>query len=267
MLLAAARDQGEALALWERAMDRVEQALRVSWREGLRAMRGEALALGRVPLRLPAQRVPVVSLAGEIFVRHDPLSRQGLIERLAAHGLAVRTAPVSEWVFYTDWLQNQGITRKAGLGGRVRQWFKRRVFAQVMEAFAPSGLTRVHAAPTDHLIRAAAPYVSPMLTGEAVLTVGGAFHDILAPACGVVAIGPFGCMPTRVAEAVLAKRFDTQTLAGIHPERVRGLPPHAHGKLPLLCVETDGNPYPQLIEARLEAFCLQALRLHEAMAG
>ncbi|MCI5138855.1 MAG: hypothetical protein D3922_10670, partial [Candidatus Electrothrix sp. AR1] len=36
-------------------------------------------------------------------------------------------------------------------------------------------------------------------------------------------------------------------------------------KLPFICIETDGNPFPQLIEARMEAFCLQAERLNEQM--
>jgi hypothetical protein len=35
--------------------------------------------------------------------------------------------------------------------------------------------------------------------------------------------------------------------------------------LPFLAVESDGSPFPQLIEAKLEAFCLRALRLHERM--
>ncbi|WP_420208785.1 hypothetical protein [Candidatus Electronema sp. JC] len=32
-----------------------------------------------------------------------------------------------------------------------------------------------------------------------------------------------------------------------------------------MAIETDGNPFPQLIEARMEAFCLQAQRLNEQM--
>ena len=36
-------------------------------------------------------------------------------------------------------------------------------------------------------------------------------------------------------------------------------------KLPFLAIETDGNAFPQIIEARIEAFSLQAKRLHEKM--
>jgi hypothetical protein len=35
--------------------------------------------------------------------------------------------------------------------------------------------------------------------------------------------------------------------------------------LPFLAVESDGSPFPQVIEAKLEAFCLRARRMHEQM--
>ena len=46
-----------------------------------------------------------------------------------------------------------------------------------------------------------------MLTGEAILTVGAALHEILHPVCGIISIGPFGCMPSRVAESILSEKF------------------------------------------------------------
>jgi hypothetical protein len=35
--------------------------------------------------------------------------------------------------------------------------------------------------------------------------------------------------------------------------------------LPFLAIESDGSPFPQLIDAKLEAFCLRAKRLHDRM--
>jgi hypothetical protein len=32
--------------------------------------------------------------------------------------------------------------------------------------------------------------------------------------------------------------------------------------LPFLAIESDGSPFPQLIDAKLETFCLRAERLH-----
>jgi hypothetical protein len=34
-------------------------------------------------------------------------------------------------------------------------------------------------------------------------------------------------------------------------------------ELPFLAVESDGSPFPQVIDAKLETFCLRAERLHE----
>ncbi|WP_243357948.1 BadF/BadG/BcrA/BcrD ATPase family protein [Fundidesulfovibrio terrae] len=264
-LAACARDRGEAQEALGAAARRVGEAMGRSWKEALAAMRRESATLARIPLTAKVSELPRVSLLGEIYVRHDPLSRQNLMENLARRGMVVRTSPVSEWVFYTDWLQNEAITERPDMKGRLKQWFKRRVYRQVREATLPSGLVANHEPDVREALRAGSALMSPMLTGEAILTVGAALHDILNPACGVMAIGPFGCMPARLAESVLTKSFTTDTLARIYPWRVRRLPPQARGPLPLVTVETDGNPFPQLIEARLEAFCLQAMRLHEAM--
>jgi hypothetical protein len=38
-------------------------------------------------------------------------------------------------------------------------------------------------------------------------------------------------------------------------------------ELPFLAIETDGNPFPQIINAKLEVFMMQAMRLHESMRG
>ena len=39
-----------------------------------------------------------------------------------------------------------------------------------------------------------------------------------------------------------------------------------HPALPFLSIETDGSVFPQIIEARLETFCLQVERLHNTVA-
>jgi uncharacterized protein (UPF0335 family) len=38
-----------------------------------------------------------------------------------------------------------------------------------------------------------------------------------------------------------------------------------HPALPFLSIESDGNIFPQIIEARLETFCLQVERLHHTI--
>jgi predicted nucleotide-binding protein (sugar kinase/HSP70/actin superfamily) len=101
--------------------------------------------------------------------------------------------------------------------------------------------------------------------GECILTVGLSLREILEESCGVISIGPFGCMPSRVAEAVLKKEMDVRGKA-----RMPGWDEKAHlfadiDTFPFLSIETDGSPFPQLIEANLEAFVLQARRVHEKL--
>ena len=63
---------------------------------------------------------------------------------------------------------------------------------------AESGL--VHAKPLDMetIIQNASPYISRDLPGEAVLTIGASLAEVVSHTCGVIAIGPFGCMPNRL---------------------------------------------------------------------
>ena len=51
-------------------------------------------------------------------------------------------------------------------------------------------------------LKAAQGYVRPDLEGEAVLTVGGPLHEWREGRIdGVVSVGPFECMPNKIAEA------------------------------------------------------------------
>lgn len=227
-----------------------------------------AKRLAGIPLKAPYALLPKLSLIGEIYVRHDPISLQGLVDTLAAQGFVVRTAPVSEWVLYTDWLTRTGMEGRRSMGWWVRYAAKRHIDRQIRRVLAPSGLIYEGSGLEVSEITDAGRHLIPeRLTGETILTVGAAFHDIFHPACGVISIGPFGCMPSRIAEAVLYDSFRTsvyQKLYGKNGRMPKWLKEEER-KLPFLSIETDGNPFPQLIEARLEAFCLQASRLHERM--
>ena len=75
-------------------------------------------------------------------------------------------------------------------------------------------------------------------------------------------------MPSRVAESILKEELTTTEVRELaahnghapHPSLLAG-----DRKLPFLAIETDGSAFPQIIEARLEAFCLQAQRVNEMM--
>jgi predicted nucleotide-binding protein (sugar kinase/HSP70/actin superfamily) len=79
---------------------------------------------------------------------------------------------------------------------------------------------------------------------------------------GIISIGPFGCMPSRIAEAVLNQQLSRHKQKISLQELVRkvqGIYPH----LPFLSIESDGSAFPQLIDVKLEAFALQVARINE----
>jgi predicted nucleotide-binding protein (sugar kinase/HSP70/actin superfamily) len=137
---------------------------------------------------------------------------------------------------------------------------------RIQSILAGTGL--VHGKPLNiqSIINNASLYISPDLAGEAILTVGSSLTEIVSHTCGVIAIGPFGCMPNRLAEAILNEAMNRDGKLATDPNnhRLRSTLTHVDD-LPFLAIESDGSPFPQVINAKLEAFCLRAERLHNSM--
>ncbi|TIH19375.1 activase [Marinifilum sp. JC120] len=257
----AAEDKNAALKLFWKVRQDLLGAM-ASWKEFSKALRKAADDFSSIKLAKPVQEYPVISLLGEIYVRHDPLARRSLPEKLTEQGFIMRVAPVLEWMKYTDWLNRNSIEGKAELKTLITQGVKSYFERRIRHILAKSGMLFYPGPNVREVVSHGKPHISEQLTGEAILTVGTSLHEIMSPSCGVISIGPFGCMPSRVAEAVLSEKFRAGS-AGKKATSVLD----ADSRLPFLAIETDGNPFPQLIEARLEAFCLQARRLHERMTA
>ena len=104
------------------------------------------------------------------------------------------------------------------------------------------------------------------LLGEAILTIGGTLGDVATHTCGVISIGPFGCMPNRISEAILGEIMTAPRKLATDPanKKLRALLAGVDD-LPFLAIESDGSPFPQLISAKLETFLLRAERFHRHM--
>jgi hypothetical protein len=152
------------------------------------------------------------------------------------------------------------------LGFHVRRTVQNRWERRIKHILASSGQVLAEPIDVETVLRRAAPHLSNQLHGEAVLTVGGALEDIANRVCGVISIGPFGCMPSRISEAILSVNMtrEGKFLGDGKDPRVRAILDGVDD-LPFLAIETDGSPFPQVVLARLEAFCLQAERLHRRM--
>ena len=272
MLLADAKDTETAMHLFQSAWDDIMTVLADGGYKTLLAqLRHTADRLRSVELKRPVRDVPLISLTGEIFVRRDGLSRQYLTERLAEMGFATVCTPVAEWVFYSEYLvQMDLIDHRMSLADKMRFHLRRHYMKKCEQTIrgilSRSGLVGPASADVAAVLRHGTPYLSPQLTGEAILTIGGALTDIATHVCGVIAIGPFGCMPNRLSESILIDTMTSREKRALEPHN-RCLAPILDGldTLPFLAVESDGSPFPQLINAKLETFCLRAERLHARM--
>ncbi len=272
MILVNAVEQQKALKIFEDEWQAILAALQKGGFSILEAQLGRtARHLRPIPMKQSPETVPAITLSGEIFVRRDALSRQYITERLAEKGFATTCSPVAEWVLYCNYMVDQGLspdsmTMLEKLKFKIRNKFQARYERRIKSALSASGL--VHAEPVDieAFVNNASAYISKNLPGEAVLTVGGSLAEIVSYSCGVIAIGPFGCMPNRLSEAILNETMTREVKLATEPanQELKAVLTDIE-ELPFLAIESDGSPFPQLIDAKLETFCLRAERLHKRM--
>ncbi|MBC2716482.1 MAG: activase [Desulfobacteraceae bacterium] len=272
MILTNAVDVNEGIDIFEKEWGRILETFETENFAGLeKRLQETSQTLGGIRMKLPPEDVPVIYLAGEIFVRRDGLSRRYLTELLAKRGFATVCAPIAEWMIYSDYLVDKKLVYMSmTLLEKLGFMIKKRVMAKhekrLKNLLRKSGLVHAEIVDMDTIIDNAKPYVSPNLTGEVVLTVGSALTEVSNQACGVIAIGPFGCMPNRMSEAILNETMNRVDKLSTAPKdmRLKSILEDVEA-LPFLAVESDGSPFPQLIHAKLEAFCLRAERLHHRM--
>ncbi len=149
---------------------------------------------------------PKVLLTGEIYVRLDNFSNNNVIRELEDLNVKVKLAPFREWVNYTTWLRLKRLTLLKTKRRRVYfTWLLQRIIEQRLYKIFAKSLNW----PVDHkieeILKTAKPYLRKLKPlGESALTIGLPLllwqkREI----AGAVVIGPFECMPTRIAETQL----------------------------------------------------------------
>lgn len=271
-LIALAEDRTAALRVFHAECERILSALEhESAGRFHRALAAAAERLRRIPLKMPVARAPTVELTGEIFVRRDAFSSLDIADRLAEKGFVVTNAPIGEWMYYVNFLIRNGMVEsRFSVAGRidffVSTTVQRHIERRIKRILARSGLASGELIDIDGLLKHKYHVVPKLLTGEHDLVVAGMLKHSFDHLCGMVSVGPFGCMQLRFAEAVsvpLATYGDKEASF-----EAASVPVHRNGfapadRFPFLNVECDGNPFPQLLEARFESFCLQAARVAE----
>jgi len=270
MILANAVDTQKATEIFEQEWRAILTALEAKEFSVFEAqLRRTSKNLRQIPMQQPPETVPTITLSGEIFVRRDALSRQYITERLAKKGFATSCSPVAEWVLYSNYLVDAGLSAESmtmteKLKFKIRNKFQARYEKRIKSILSESGLVHAEPVDIDTFIKNASSYISKNLAGEAVLTVGGSLAEIVSQSCGVIAIGPFGCMPNRLSESILNETMTSTGKMATEPNNQQLKAVLADFEnLPFLAIESDGSPFPQLIDAKLETFCLRAERLHK----
>lgn len=181
-------------------------------------------ALARDPAKERA--VANVGMFGEIYVRSEPFVNEFLIDRLEEHGIRTYLAPINEWAQYINeenaW--ELELEERAAFGRRncspwemLRRLFGRRhqIEPAIKLRWMRYRLERLRAPfhriagwlddpPVSETVALAAEKVPRHTRGELLLSWGLAQEIEKNPHLhGMVAIGPFGCMPSKVVSTLL----------------------------------------------------------------
>ncbi|MFW6279234.1 MAG: CoA activase, partial [Bacillota bacterium] len=270
-ILALSEDRKQAEEIFAKVSDDLFSALASKpWRSVKSLMKSKAAELAQIKLKMPLEEAPKVGLTGEVYVRNDKFSRQFLVEKLAEKNIVTKVSPFNEWMYYIDYLlQNKLLLPQPSFLDRFKNklegYYKRKVEKDVKEIWTESGLYEPHLTDVEEVIESTEGLMSEELTGETILTIGAAVDEIIENVHGMIAIGPFGCMPNRVSESIIKDTLEKQKekiTAHVDNELVSKVLDE-FSSLPFLAIEADGNKFPQVIEARIEAFCLQVRRINE----
>ncbi len=273
-LLALAVDRDDAIETFESQWNRILAVFSESrTRELYRVLEEVAESLSRVPLKRPLSEAKKVELMGEVFVRRDYFSCGDLMDRLIENEIVVKKSHFFEWLKYVDTIIKKGIYEpnfglKDQLQFDVKLHLQQHYEKKTKQILARSGLYDYELIDIEKSLKYGGKFFDVRFRGESILVTGNFFKNILHESHGMISIGPFACMPTRVIEAVLSSEATMDVKREIEPHNAEYWSQFDDLKeLPFLSIETDGNPFPQILEARIEAFCLQVERLHQRLQG
>ena len=234
-------------------------------------LKRSAKVLKEIPLKMKLHDAPEVSIMGEIFVRRDAFSNKSIAKRLAEKGFVARTAHISEWLYYLTYMIKNKLhipeyTMLGWLEFVVTDVTQRHIELKIKKLLEKSDLYVAEAVDIDDIVKYSEHILPKSLKGEPGMILGVTLRDVFTKYAGVVNIGPFSCMPVRYTEGIAANNLDYKSQMEAYDKagmKLKDLGFKENDRMPFLTIEADGNPYPQLLEARFESFCLQAGRVAE----
>jgi predicted CoA-substrate-specific enzyme activase len=227
-----------------------------------------------VPYRIPVSESKYIALTGEIFVRHNQFAHKQLNHYFGKHGFVLKDAYISEWVKYLDYAWRKGVDRPDFSPGDIlnrliREQYITLAEARVQKILSETGYCKIHKTNIVNVVKHSLHVLPLESTGEPALTLGTALAQGYEEYCGIINIGPFGCLQTRIGEAITGPEMNLGSKKAVK-QNLRTpyqIPSHLNEKtdIPFLTIECDGMGFPQIIEARLETFLIQVERAAENM--
>jgi len=264
-ILTLAKDREQALAVFDEVFADIARCFENNARGFYPTLRRAARRLHAIPRRLELADAKKALIAGEIFVRKDEFSSQRVVEALAARDIVATRAPMIEWIHYVDyWVQyveRRKLSLYESLELKSRMVAMNHVERKCKRILARSGFYHYEESDIRGVMETGSAFVDEHFGGETILVIGQFFRNMVKHFHGMISVGPFACLPTRIVEAILTP--ESKLESGRLREVAGAEHLAAHSRIPFLSIESDGNPFPQIIDAQLEAFALQVERLHE----
>lgn len=267
-------DKEKALSKIEIEWKKISSLIRSKGSKGLyKILTRVSKELKKIPLKRPLNEAKKIALLGDFFARRDDFSCQGLIDKLADKGIIVKREHIYGWFNYVDYLVDTGILESnfnlmEKIQFAVKQMLQNSYEKKIKKILSRSGLYDFELVDMPSILEYGNKFFDKKYTGEQILVVGNFFKDILNTVHGAISIGPFACMPMKIVEAILTKEstMETKNTFDISLNKKIFYDTKEIDNLPFLAIESDGNPYPQIVEAKIEAFCLQIDRLHKKLS-
>ncbi|MGE5382317.1 MAG: acyl-CoA dehydratase activase [Omnitrophica WOR_2 bacterium] len=223
-----------------------------------------------VPYHTHISKSKYIALTGEIFIRHNQFAHKKLNHYFGRKGFIVKDAYISEWVKYLDYAWRKGVDRPElnyieGMHRRIREQYITYIENKIQKILSLTGYLKPHKTRVINTIKHSLHVLPLESTGEPALTFGTAMSEGYEQYCGIINVGPFGCLQTRVAEAIcspnmtLGKKREVKENLNLDydiPEKL-----NEDTEIPFLTIECDGKGYPQIIESKLETFLVQINRV------
>jgi predicted CoA-substrate-specific enzyme activase len=227
--------------------------------------------VARLPTARDPKTYPRVVVTGDFYTRFSPFFMEGVRERYAANGIILKPVDLADLVLYGAY---DGIASTANVWGMkpgnlalakactrifqpdgkeyLQSWMaymaQRRVEQYYRSIFRESGLLVAEENDVPALFDRAVEHMSPSIFGEAVPSVGKGVGAAEEGYDGTLLIGPFNCLPYRIAEAILRPLSLT------------------HG-MPMLTYESDGYSVASAFLRQVDVHIQQVLECARKRGG